>query len=211
MCDKKLSIIDYGLGNIKSLINAFRTFNVELLLTNNKDEILKSDGLILPGVGSFPNGMKKLHEHDLVSIIKNFSKSNKPILGICLGMQLLFEKGEEFESTQGIGLIKGVVKLINDKTKVKLPHVSWNEIFDETNKKWKNTILNGINNFEDFYFVHSYGAVQIHENLILSRTIYEEVNFCSTVKYNNIYGCQFHPEKSGTEGLRILKNFYDLC
>ena len=93
MCDKKLSIIDYGLGNIKSLINAFRTFNVELLLTNNKDEILKSDGLILPGVGSFPNGMKKLHEHDLVSIIKNFSKSNKPILGICLGMQLLFEKG----------------------------------------------------------------------------------------------------------------------
>ena len=202
MCDKKLSIIDYGLGNIKSLINAFRTFNIELLLTNNKDEILKSDGLILPGVGSFPNGMKKLHEHDLVSIIKNFSKSNKPILGICLGMQLLFEKGEEFESTQGIGLIKGVVKLINDKTKVKLPHVSWSEIFDETNKKWKNTVLNGINNFEDFYFVHSYAAVQIHENLILSRTKYEEVNFCSTVKYNNIYGCQFHPEKSGTEGLK---------
>ena len=110
-----------------------------------------------------------------------------------MGCNYYLKRGEEFESTQGIGLIKGVVKLINDKTKVKLPHVSWNEIFDETNKKWKNTILNGINNFEDFYFVHSYGAVQIHENLILSRTIYEEVNFCSTVKYNNIYGCQFHP------------------
>ena len=77
--------------------------------------------------------------------------------------------------------------------------MSWSEIFDETNKKWKNTVLNGINNFEDFYFVHSYAAVQIHENLILSKTIYEEVNFCSTVKYKNIYGCQFHPEKSGTE------------
>ena len=111
MCDKKLSIIDYGLGNIKSLINAFRTFNVELLLTNNKDEILKSDGLILPGVGSFPNGMKKLHEHDLVSIIKNFQNQISQFSGFVLGCNYYLKRVRSLNPLRGLDLLRELLNL----------------------------------------------------------------------------------------------------
>ena len=163
---------------------------------------------MIPGVGSFSHGMENLISYDLVDTIKEYTSSNKPLLGICLGMQLLFEESEEFGHTLGLGLIKGkVVELpTNDNQNEKLPHVSWNEI-NSKNVNWDKTILENIDEGSDMYFVHSFVAQPKDTNQILSLTEYSNHHFCSSVKKDNIYGCQFHPEKSGASGLQIINNF----
>ena len=208
----KISIIDYEIGNVKSIINAFRKIGIEPLLTNNREIILNSDGLILPGVGAFAHGMKNLQKYGLQKIIYDFVDTNKPFMGICLGMQMLMEESEEFGITKGLGLIEGkVIKLPTQNSNYeKLPHVSWNEIikYDIT---WQNTIFHGIPEQSDMYFVHSFVSAPLDEKNILSVTEYSDYKFCSAIKKNNIYGCQFHPEKSGEIGLKIMQNFVNLC
>jgi imidazole glycerol-phosphate synthase subunit HisH len=207
----KVVIIDYDIGNVKSICSAFEKIGIEPVLTRDENEILNADGVVLPGVGAFSHGMENLHKYSLVEILKEFVKSNKPLLGVCLGMQMLFDESEEFGITKGIGLISGkVIKMpTKDSKNEKLPHVSWNEI-KQKNINWINTILQNISQKSDMYFVHSYIAVPLDENHILSTTIYSDSEFCSSVKKDNIYGCQFHPEKSAKIGLKIIENFIDI-
>ena len=208
----KIAIIDYGIGNVRSILGAFENQDADVLLTNNKDEILKSDGLVLPGVGAFSHGMENLISYDLVDVIKEYVALDRPLIGICLGMQLLFEESEEFGKTEGLGLILGkVVKLpTKDNQNENLPHVSWNKL--NSNKvPWKNTILADTEEGSDMYFVHSFVAQPRDSYNILSLTEYLNYHFCSSVKKGNIYGCQFHPEKSGPTGLKIINNFIRMC
>jgi|TARA_Y100000992_G_scaffold256754_1_gene190355 glutamine amidotransferase len=198
-------IIDYGIGNIKSICSALSHFNINISISNDEDEILSAKGIILPGVGAFKSGMKNLLELNLDLILKKYFETNKPILGICLGMQLLFESSEEFGFCEGLGLIEGKVqKLKNEK---KLPHIAWSEI-KKTNSD--NTILDGINNNSDFYFVHSFVSYPKNTSEMIASSNYYNQEFCSVVKKGNIYGCQFHPEKSGSKGLKLLENFIKL-
>lgn len=208
----KIVVIDYSIGNVRSILNAFEKSGVKPIISRDKEEILSADGVVLPGVGAFSHGMENLHKYSLVEILKEYVKTKKPLLGVCLGMQMLLDESEEFGITKGIGLISGkVVKLPTEDSKYdKLPHVSWNEIKPK-HVDWKNTILNNINSKSDVYFVHSYVAVPSNENEILSTTVYSNYEFCSSVKKDNIYGCQFHPEKSAQEGLNIIRNFVNIC
>lgn len=205
-------VIDYGIGNIKSIKNAFAELSVEVILSREKEVILGADGVILPGVGAFSHGMNNLIKYNLDDIIKEYVKTNKPLLGICLGMQMMMEESVEFGITKGLGLVKGkVIKLpVDQSKKVKLPHISWNEIRDK-NVNWQNTILEEVPKESDMYFVHTFVAKPDHDENILSVTEYANVEFCSSIKKDNIYGCQFHPEKSATIGLSIIKNFIKIC
>jgi glutamine amidotransferase len=199
--------VDYGIGNVQSIINALSKFKgVNVVLSDSRDEILNADGLILPGVGAFRKAMEELNSRNLPSVLNEYISLKKPFLGICLGMQLLFESSEEFGSSNGLGFVKGVVKSFPESVSDKVPHVSWNSIeMQELN--WVGTIFEGINNKDDFYFVHSYICKPNNQDIILSKTEYGGINFCSSIQQENIYGCQFHPEKSATIGLKIIKNF----
>ena len=208
----KIAVIDYGIGNIRGILNAFENQGANVFLTNNKDEILESDGVVLPGVGAFSHGMVNLEKYDLIDVIKKYVTLGKPFMGICLGMQLLFEESEEFGKTEGLGLILGkVVKLpTKDNQNEKLPHVSWNEL-NSNKAPWENTILAETEEGSDMYFVHSFVVQPRDSYNILSLTEYSSYHFCSSVKKGNIYGCQFHPEKSGPTGLKIINNFIRMC
>lgn len=210
--NKKITIIDYGIGNTRSIQNALEKFQTLSILSRDRDEILNSSGIILPGVGAFATGMKNLNKFNLVEVLSEVVKRRIPLMGICLGMQMLFDKSEEFVSCNGLGFIKGEVKKLelSDEMNLKLPHISWNEI-NTAKLPWDNSILHGISSGEDMYFVHSYASCPIDKSCILSETEYSGHSFCSTVQKGLIYGCQFHPERSGEKGLKILNNFVNIC
>ena len=202
---KRIALIDYGIGNITSIANAIIKIGCVPVLTDDRKKILSSDALILPGVGSFPAGMKNLNKKSLQQDIHDFIQSGNPFLGICLGMQMLFEFGYEFEKTEGLGLIKGAVRKINTADGCRLPHVGWsNLIYSE--KDSSNRFLGGIKKENMVYFVHSFVGFPADENILASAK-YCDINFCAAVCKDNIVGTQFHPEKSGEIGLKMLKNF----
>lgn len=205
-------VVDYGLGNIKSIRNAFEALGVEVLLSRQREIILGADGLILPGVGAFSHGMRNLIKYGLDDVIRDYAKTNKPLLGICLGMQMLMEESEEFGVTKGLGLIKGrVIKFpVAQAKKTRLPHISWNEI-KRKSVNWEDTILENVPNGSNMYFVHTFVAKPDYEHNILSVTEYADVEFCSSIIKDNVYGCQFHPEKSAALGLNIINNFIKIC
>jgi glutamine amidotransferase len=206
-----IAILDYDIGNVRSISSAFENAGAEVVLSRDPKIIAKADGLILPGVGAFSHAMEKLHLYGLVSVIEDHTALGKPLLGICLGMQILLSSSEEFGSSKGLGLIAGkIVKLSpKDPDYQKLPHVSWNEIY--STKSWHGTVLEDIDQHEDMYFVHSFTAQPDDSNHILSHALYSGEEFCATVRQDNIYGCQFHPEKSGKMGLKIIDNFLNIC
>ena len=209
----KIAVIDYGLGNTKSICSALEKSGADVCLTNSRDEILLSDGAILPGVGAFAHGMDRLITQKIDILIREFVSTGKPFLGICLGMQMLFDKSTEFGITNGLGLIPGQVQRLErfDGSPEKLPHVSWNGINTVRMSDWNGTILDSIDSDEDMYFVHSYYAKPLSQSDILSVSRYSGHEYCSTVKRNNIYGCQYHPEKSAAAGLRVINNFVNIC
>ena len=194
-------IIDYGMGNLSSVKNALEQIGVQSIISNDPKVIEQAKGLILPGVGAFKEAMDNLNNLGLVDIIKE-QTSKKPFLGICLGMQLLFEQGFEVEKTKGLGLLKGNVILMKDET-IKIPHIGFNKL--EINKE--NSLIKD-NMF--VYFVHSYYASDIDENNLIAYSTYGNLKIPAIVSYDNVIGCQFHPEKSGTDGLYILKKFKEL-
>lgn len=201
----KIAIIDYGSGNIKSLYNSLSFLNYTPIITSNSKEINNCDKIILPGVGSFDNCISKINAKLDIENLKNeilFKK--KFFLGICVGMQILSTFGFENKKMNGLNLIEGVVEKINCKP-LALPHVGWNNI--EIIKK--DEIFNGIESFLDFYFVHSYRFKVVNREYSLAETIYGE-KFSSVIKRENIYGVQFHPEKSQSYGLKFLSNFLKL-
>lgn len=194
-----IAIIDYGAGNLFSVKNALDYLQEENVVTADAEEIRSADALILPGVGAFPDAMRMLEERGLAEVIKDEAR-RKPLLGICLGMQMLFEKSYEFGETEGLGLIPGCVQLIDGKG-MKIPHMGWNNL----------TVLNpcpmteGMPEDTYVYFVHSFRAETADEN-ISCYTVYSE-RIPALVHKGFVYGAQFHPEKSGTLGLGLLKNF----
>ena len=197
----KIVILNYGVGNLKSVSKALENLKATVKITSKEEEIKKADALILPGVGAFKKAREKLE--GLEEIIKKLINSGKPILGICLGLQLFFTKSFEGGIFPGLNLIKGnVVKL---PEVVKLPHIGWNSIKIVK----ENEILNGVENGSFLYFVHSYIVKPEEPEVVLSTTDYG-ITFPSIIAKNNIYGVQFHPEKSSKNGLKILENFVNL-
>lgn len=208
-----IAIIDYDVGNIRSICSAFEKEGASVTLSRSEKAIFSADGLVLPGVGAYSHGMHNLKKYGLDSIIKNFAATGKPVLGICLGMQLLLSKSEEFGHTNGLDLIPGSVEKLEvlDPKKQKLPHVSWNELQKPPKTCWNQSILEGVDPQDSMYFVHSYVAIPLDARHVLSLTDYSDSYFCSSVKNGNVYGCQFHPERSGERGLKIISNFIKIC
>lgn len=198
-----IAIADYGMGNLKSLKNALNYIGCESVITSDKDAILKSDAVIIPGVGAFPDAITNMKKIGLDSIIADAALNGKPVLGICLGMQLLFEEGEEITKCRGLSLIKGTI--IKIKGNVKVPHMGWNSL-----KIKKNCPLtDGIEDGCYVYFVHSYYA-EIKDDGILNAYTTYGIDIPAVISSKNLYGTQFHPEKSGPAGIKILKNFRGL-
>jgi glutamine amidotransferase len=198
-----IAIIDYGVGNLYSLSSSLKQIGVEAVITSDKEVICKADKLILPGVGAFKDAKAKLAENGLDELVKRLVRQGKPIMGICLGMQMLFERSYEYGECEGLGLLKGeVVPMLGAIDKdLKIPHIGWNAL-----NFVKESKLNKYINEGDFvYFVHSFYAVGCDESLI-SYANYG-VKVPATVERENVCGCQFHPEKSGEVGLKILKAF----
>jgi glutamine amidotransferase len=194
-----IAIIDYGMGNIRSVEQALKYIGAEHIVTDDKEEILRSDGLILPGVGVFPKAMDVLEEKDLVCVLKEAGSSGKPLLGICLGMQLLFEKSEELQNCNGLSLLPGVIRKL--KVPYKIPHMGWNEL----KKDGEISLWNEVEDGSFVYYVHSYYADCPNE-IVYGASEYG-VQVPGFVAKGNIFGAQFHPEKSGEIGMRMLKNF----
>ena len=200
----RIGIIDYNMGNLASVKNAFDKIGVKADIIKNPENIKECDKLILPGVGAFGDAMEHLQKNGMDEAIKEFVKSGKYMLGVCLGMQLLFDSSEEFGKTKGLGFIEGKVVYF-DKEKVrghKVPHMGWNKLFNNNS-----TLFRGVNN-PYLYFVHSLHAV-CDDKYIIGKTLYG-YEFVSAVNKDNIFGFQPHPEKSHDEGLMILKNFVNL-
>ena len=194
-----IAIIDYGAGNLFSVKNALDFLGYENKITSSADDLKAADKLILPGVGAFPDAMRMLGESGLIGVIKE-QVQNKPLLGICLGMQMLFEKGYEFGETDGLGLIEGSVKLMTPKD-LAIPHIGWNSL--EFNEPCK--LLDNVKNGEYVYFVHSYAA-ECPSEFVATYCDYG-MKVPALVQNGNVYGAQFHPEKSGETGLNILRSF----
>ena len=197
-----IGIIDIGLGNLSSIKNAVETLFFDAQIIKSSRLIKDCTHLILPGVGSFKFGMNQINTFGWKSPIIDFVKSGKPVLGICLGMQLLFSYGDEFGHEKGLNLIPGNVKKLVQKEKYKLPHVGWNSFVNMT----QHQILENINPEIDVYFVHSYHCIPDKNKYVLALTQFSET-FVSIVGKENVFGTQFHPEKSYPTGIRFLKNF----
>lgn len=200
-----IAIIDYDAGNLKSVEKALQYLGEECIVTRDKEELLKADKIILPGVGAFGDAMEKLHKFGLVDVIHKLVKENKPFLGICLGLQLMFESSEEGPGVKGLGLLPGKIVKFPEKEGFKIPHMGWNSI----DVKEGSRLFKGVSNNSYVYFVHSYYLQAENENDVAATTEYI-THVHASVEHDNIFACQFHPEKSGDVGLRILKNFCEL-
>ena len=198
-----IAIIDYGAGNIFSVKNALDYLGLPGELTADPEKIRKADALILPGVGAFPSAMQMLHDSGLTDVIREESHK-KPFLGICLGMQLIFEKGYEFEECDGLGLVPGKVEKIEAPGMV-IPHMGWNSIHLQNEGR----LFKGISQESYVYFVHSYYLKAEEEEIIKATTEYS-THIHASVEKGNLFACQFHPEKSSDLGLAILKNFAEI-
>lgn len=201
-----IAIINYGIGNVKSVIKAFQLYSDNIQFTDNPDIIRKSDGIVLPGVSAFGAAVEGLKKKKLIDTLKeDIQKNKKPFLGICIGIQLLFETSEETPNIEGLKIFDGKIKKFSENLTV--PHIGWNQI---NIKKKNNPLLKGIKDNEYFYFVHSYYADPIDKNIIATTTEYE-IDYTSSLWKDNIFAVQFHPEKSQEEGLKIIKNFVEIC
>lgn len=197
-----IAIIDYDAGNVKSVEKALQALNQEVVITNDKATLLAADKVILPGVGAFGDAMEKLQAYGLVEVIQELVEKKKPFLGICLGLQLMFEESEESPGVKGLGLLKGKIVRF-PQSELKVPQIGWNSL--EFPKE--SVLFNGINSGEYVYFVHSYYLKAV-EDIVIATTEYG-VTVHAAVEKDNIFACQFHPEKSSGVGLHILKNFVE--
>lgn len=200
-----IAIIDYDAGNIKSVEKALKTLGQDVVVTRDAETILSADRVILPGVGSFGDAMGKLHDYQLVDVIKKVVDKKTPFLGICLGLQLLFESSEETPGVDGLGILKGKIVKIPDNGELKIPHMGWNSLcFQNEGRLFTNLPQDSY-----VYFVHSYYLQAEEEEIVKATTDYSTCIHASVEK-DNVFACQFHPEKSSDVGLTILKNFCTL-
>ncbi|MFW9898753.1 MAG: imidazole glycerol phosphate synthase subunit HisH [Candidatus Thorarchaeota archaeon] len=203
-----IAIIDYEMGNLKSVNKCLKHLNVEALITDDKKEILEADGVILPGVGAFGDAMKQLKKKDLISVINQVVKEKKPLFGICLGHQLIFSKSYEMGYHKGLNLVKGEVIQFDISKVDKIPQIGWNNV--EFLKR-ENFLIQGIPNNSYFYFVHSFYAIPENKEQIIGLTKYGEIEYCSIICNKNVFATQFHPEKSSKYGIMMYQNFVNFC
>lgn len=200
-----IAIIDYDAGNLKSVEKALKYIGEEAVISRDKEVILGANKVILPGVGNFGDAMEKLHKYNLVETIKEVVNRNTPFLGICLGLQLLFERSDESEGVEGLGILKGEILRIPDAPGLKIPHIGWNSLSLCNDGR----LFKGFGEEEYVYFVHSYYLKADNTSDVAATTEYS-VNIHASVEHGNVFACQFHPEKSSKVGLQILKNFVEL-
>ncbi|HME42808.1 MAG TPA: imidazole glycerol phosphate synthase subunit HisH [Syntrophorhabdales bacterium] len=198
-----IAIVDYGMGNLRSVTNAFARLGGSIVVTRDKAMIAEARAIVVPGVGAFGKCMENLRGFDLLDVLRDQISKGKPYLGICLGLQMLFESSEEAPGVEGLSLVKGCVRRF--KNDLKVPHMGWNEVEQIKNSR----VFKGIDQGEYFYFVHSFYP-EPGEDVIASKTDYGSP-FASSIERDNIFACQFHPEKSQKVGLRLLQNFINLC
>jgi glutamine amidotransferase len=212
----KVAIVDHGLGNLYSVKHACAQVGLAAAITSSKQEILSADAVILPGVGAFSDAMDTLYQLDLVGVLRDIAASGRPLVGICLGVQLLMTESFEFGRHKGLGIIEGpVVRLqgpMEGTRKLKVPQIGWNRIHKAApgeaadGDPWANTLLDGLTDGEYMYFVHSFVVQPQDQGVVLSTSRYGHIEFCSSLRYRNVFACQFHPERSGIEGLKIYRN-----
>ena len=200
-----IAIIDYDAGNIKSVEKALQKLGADVVITNDAQEILRADKVILPGVGAFGDAMANLKKFGLDKVIYEVVENGTPFLGICLGLQLLFERSDETPGVAGLGILKGEILRIPDKKKKKIPHMGWNSLHLQNQGR----LFQGLSEQSYVYFVHSYYLKAEDEQIVKATTDYS-VNIHASVEKDNVFACQFHPEKSSDVGLKILKNFVEL-
>lgn len=200
-----IAIIDYDAGNLKSVEKALIYLGEEAIITRDREQILSADKVILPGVGNFGDAMKKLHHYQLVEVIKEIVSKKTPFLGICLGLQLLYERSDEIDGVEGLSVLKGEILRIPDCEGLKIPHMGWNSLKIKKGAK----LFASVAEASYVYFVHSYYLKAENESEVAATTEYSTLIHASVEK-DNVFGCQFHPEKSGDVGLTILKNFASL-
>jgi glutamine amidotransferase len=200
-----ITVVDYGMGNLRSVEKGLEKVGYETLVTRNPERILKSPGVVLPGVGAFKDCMRNLEKYGLIDCLYRFIESGRPYLGICLGLEVLFTESEEFGTQKGLNLIKGRVTRFPPLKGLKVPHMGWNTI----KKRKESPLLSSIKDGSYFYFVHSYYVIPEDKDVVATTTEYG-VEFTSSVWKENIFACQFHPEKSQKLGLEILKKFGEL-
>lgn len=201
-----IAIIDYGMGNIHSVNKALQKFGADTLITNRVEDIVACDKAVLPGVGAFDDAMAELERQNLIPAIKTLAKDKKPLLGICLGMQLFFDESEEAKSKKGLGLLKGRVRKFEPKANLKVPHMGWNQI----EIKSPSALFRNVKDRSFVYFCHSYYPEPKNKDIIAAACNYG-APFACAVNQGNVYGVQFHPEKSQVVGLKMLENFVKLC
>lgn len=197
-----IAIIDYDAGNIKSVEKAIQYLGEEALVTRDREEILNADGVILPGVGAFGDAMEKLHRYDLVDVIRDCAEKELPFLGICLGLQLLFESSEESPGVQGLGILPGRIVRLPAESGLKIPHIGWNNLQFPR----KGRLFEGVPENSFVYFVHSY-YLEAKEPEIVTAVAQYGAQIHAAVERGNVFACQFHPEKSSEVGLKMLENF----
>lgn len=210
-----VTIIDYGISNLLNVVRAFEHCGAKTSIAETPEDVVDAERLVLPGVGAFADGMEGLKTQNLVEPIKAFCKSGKPFLGICLGMQMMLDESEEFGRHAGLSLIPGRVTPIpregSDGVPHKIPHIGWNElVLPPRRPDWRNTILGAVEPGTPMYFVHSFMAVPEDDRHRLADCLYDGQRLAAAIHRDNLYGCQFHPEKSGEMGLRILREFLNL-
>ena len=216
MIKKKIVVLDYYIGNILSIQNAIEYLGHQVLITDKPKDIASATHLILPGVGAFGNAMNMLKNKYLDKEILKFSESNRPILGICLGMQLLFENSSEFGFNNGLGILKGNVVELPSRDKknysLKKPNIGWSKIDIKINYKNPTSIkiIKDLNDKDQFYYLNSFYALPKNKNICIATSKFYDYEFTGLVVDKNIVGCQFHPEKSAKSGLKILKNFLSI-
>ena len=198
-----IAIIDYDAGNLRSVEKALLAIGETVIVTRNSEEILVADKVILPGVGAFGDAMRKLKEYGLVDTIHEAVDSGKPFLGICLGLQLLFRRSNESEGVEGLSILPGEILRIPEAPGIKIPHIGWNSLKVTEGAK----LFEGLGENPYVYFVHSYYLKADDESIVAATTEYGGTLIHASVQKDNVYACQFHPEKSGSVGMQILKNF----
>lgn len=209
---KKVGIIDYNLGNLFSVCQACKEVGIQIVMCKEAGDLKSLDAFILPGVGSFREAMKNMRNSGMDTALVTEVKKGKPLFGICLGLQLLFEVSEEFGETAGLGILKGTVKKFPERTlegdKIRIPNIGWNSVnFCNSSMPLERTPLSEISEKDYLYFVHSFYVEAGHEECVLSRTKYESLDYVSSVLFRNIFATQFHPEKSAEKGLSIYRNW----
>ncbi len=216
MSNRKVTVIDYGVGNLLSVRRGLEYNDASVLVTGDPEKILNSDRVVLPGVGAFAKGMEELHKRDFVKLLSEIASKGTPLLGICLGMQFLLDQSEEFGLTSGLGLIPGTVQAIpnqaKDGSKLKIPHIGWSDVIKppDSENDWSSNILKGASENPAVYFVHSFMAQPKNVDHLIAGCLYGENFIPAVIQSENIIGCQFHPEKSGKVGLKMLDNFLDI-